>query len=183
MTLLILLFSSEWTCVWACMCTASCAEAEEYPQNDFWRQNTHGFTWYNNSLATFFSSTLKSLSKWCLTSLPLLNTLPGSSFSELDFKPLCSVCHCVGHRWFNSGFSLVLFHSGTSCSSDLQHLFQLFLFSFSLAFIPSEIHACFHCGEEMTYFSLSLKAYSARSHSHEISAVLVSLLLPFPISC
>lgn len=143
-------------------------------------KQTHGFICYNNRLATFYSGTLKSLSQSCQTSLPLLNTFPGS-FSELGFKPLCATV--LGHSWFKSSFSLMLFHIMTSCASDLQHLFQLFLFSFPFSLpLLSFVLFC-HGGEEMTCFSLALKAYMAQSCSHAISAVLISLLLPFPIPC
>ena len=136
MTLLVLVFRSERTCVWACMCAALHDEAGENPHNHFWEQNgqTHGFICCNNSLATFSSGTLKTLSQSCHTSLTLLNTFPGSSlFRGLGFRPWCATVLC--HSWFNSSFSLVLFHMVTSCTSDLRHLLQLFSFPVSLSLL------------------------------------------------
>lgn len=145
MTLLIHPFTSERTCVWACMCVAPCAEAEENPHNCFWRQKkqTHGFIHYNNRLATLDSSSFKSCFQSCYTSLPLLNIslvlLSGDEFQTCG----------AHHSWFYSSFSLVPFHVVTSCTFDLWHLFQLFIF-------PSFFIPCLYPIWDSCTFSLLL---------------------------
>lgn len=89
MTLLTLLFSSEGTCVGMHVCGSMCWSWRKPTQRFLRTKQTHGFICYNNRLATFCNCTLKILSQSCHRSLLLLNAFPGSSFSELGFKPLC----------------------------------------------------------------------------------------------
>lgn len=179
MTFLILPFISERTCVWACMCVAPCAEAEENPHNCFWGQKkqTYGSICYNNRLATLDSSSLKSLFQSCYTSLPLLS-ISWFFSSELVFKP---VSHCAVPQLFYSSFSLVPFHVVTSCTSDLWHLFQLFLFILPSFFPPCPDPIWDSCMFSLLYSSpksqFGLKTQPCRFWC------LVSLLLPFPIPC
>lgn len=158
--------------MWACMCVAPCAEAEENPHNCFWGQKkqTHGFICYNNRLATLDSSSVKSLFQSRYTFLPLLNIslvlLSRTRFqtcgplycATVDFTQVSLLCPFM--LW-----PLAPLMCGT-CSS-----FSFFLPSFLLVFIPSEIHAHFHC------FTPTLKANLKTQPCH--FWCLVSLLLPF----
>lgn len=177
MTLLLLPFSSERTCVWACMCVVPCAEAEENPHNCFWGQKkqTHGFICYNNKLATLESSSLKSLFLSCYTSLLLLSVslvlLSRAGFQT--YGPL--YCATVGFTQVSLSCPFIFWPLAPltcgTCSS-----FSFFLPSFPLVFILSDIQACFHC------FTPGLNANLAWKYSHATSGV-ISLLLPFPLPC
>lgn len=172
MTLLLLPFSSERTCVGMHVCGAMCWSWGKSIQLFLRTKETHGFICYNNSLATVDSSSLKSLFQSCYTSLPLLNS--SLVFPSRAGFQTCGPLYCatVGFTQVSLLCPFMLWPLAAlicgTCSS-----FSFFLPSFPLVFIP--------CTFSLLYSSPKSQ-FGLKTQPCNFWC-LVSLLLRFQVPC